>query len=198
MKYKVLRSVLSKDVLEYACSYFAMKEKATRYLFNNKLISPYCKMFGTYKDSFKELENTYNLYGDPLGDTILTKLKGLVEKEYKKALIETYSYMRIYKNGDILPRHKDRKSCEISGTLNICGDSWPIYLDTTGAKGRPGDRVDLGPGDMLLYRGCDFEHWRDAFKGKNCTQLFLHYNPKYGKNSIKYDGRPMLGLPDYN
>lgn len=29
---------------------------------------------------------------------------------------------------------------------------------------------------MLVYRGCDFEHWRKKFKGDQCVQLFLHYN----------------------
>jgi hypothetical protein len=43
-----------------------------------------------------------------------------------------YSYARIYKNGDVLRRHKDRFSCEISTTINLGGDDWPIYLDPTG------------------------------------------------------------------
>ena len=38
--------------------------------------------------------------------------------------------------------------------------------------------VDLDPGDMLIYSGCDLEHWREEFKGKNCGQVFLHYNNK--------------------
>ena len=33
----------------------------------------------------------------------------------------------------ILKRHKDRPSCEISTTLNLGGDPWPIFIDGTGA-----------------------------------------------------------------
>ena len=32
------------------------------------------------------------------------------------------------KRGDVLHRHKDRFSCEISTTMNLGGDDWPIYL----------------------------------------------------------------------
>ncbi len=52
---------------------------------------------------------------------------------------------------------------------------------------------------MLVYRGCDLEHWRNAFKGKECAQLFLHYNNVKTKNSKKYlfDRRPHIGLPGW-
>ena len=52
---------------------------------------------------------------------------------------------------------------------------------------------------MLMYRGCDLEHWRKPFKGKDCGQVFLHYNDASGENakSNKYDGRPIIGLPSY-
>jgi hypothetical protein len=32
------------------------------------------------------------------------------------------------KKDAILERHKDRPSCEISTTLNLGGDLWPIYI----------------------------------------------------------------------
>lgn len=37
--------------------------------------------------------------------------------------------MRIYLKGEELTRHKDRPSCEISGTLCIDDNDWPIYLE---------------------------------------------------------------------
>ena len=49
---------------------------------------------------------------------------------------------------------------------------------------------------MLIYSGCDLEHWREEFKGKNCGQVFLHYNNIDNmKEDNKFDGRPYLGLP---
>ena len=52
---------------------------------------------------------------------------------------------------------------------------------------------------MLIYAGCNVEHWRDPFPGKDCAQVFLHYNDVKGKNALanKYDGRPLLGLEPF-
>ncbi len=102
--------------------------------------------------------------------------------------------MRVYEKGSILKKHKDRYSCEVSTTLNLGGDVWPIYLKDTEEKVI---EVKLEPGDMLIYSGCELEHWRDEFEGELCGQVFLHYNdmsnPKWKDNA--YDGRPHLGLP---
>ena len=59
-----------------------------------------------------------------------------------------------------------------------------------------GNKVDLKPGDMLIYSGCELEHWREPFQGKLCGQVFLHYNHAngpYAKTNL-YDKRPMLGI----
>ena len=52
---------------------------------------------------------------------------------------------------------------------------------------------------MLIYRGCDLEHWREAFEGDNCGQVFLHYNDasKPDAESNLFDGRPFIGLPEW-
>ena len=62
-----------------------------------------------------------------------------------------------------------------------------------------GIKVTLNPGDMLVYRCNILEHWREAFKGKDCGQVFLHYNNKATKGSEdnKFDRRPHLGLPSW-
>ena len=129
-----------------------------------------------------------------LGVDKLIQLKPLTEKNTGLKLIENYSYARIYIENNELKRHKDRRSCEISTTLNLGGDNWPIYLDPTGKTNNKGIEINLNPGDMLIYRGCDLEHWREPFTGKTCSQVFLHYNDISNKDFIKYDNRPMLGL----
>jgi len=51
----------------------------------------------------------------------------------------------------------------------------------------------------LVYRGNELEHWREKFKGNQCTQVFLHYNntkTKGAKENV-FDTRPHLGLPDW-
>ena len=58
-------------------------------------------------------------------------------------------------------------------------------------------KVNLKPGDMLVYSGCDLEHWREPFEGEECVQVFLHYNHVNGRfaEQNKFDKRAMLGLP---
>ena len=58
-----------------------------------------------------------------------------MEKATGLKLYPAYTYARIYKKGDILKRHKDRFSCEISTTMNLGGDDWPIYLEPDPKKG---------------------------------------------------------------
>jgi len=196
-KYTVLKNVISKDVADMAYSYLLNKRKVAEVLLNERFISPFTQYFGVWND--EQVPNTYSHYSDILMETLLEKVKPTMEKHTGLKLSPTYSYARIYKNGDILARHKDRYSCEISTTLNLGGDKWPIYLDPTGKKGQAGIKVNLNPGDMLIYSGCELEHWREEFKGKDCGQVFLHYNKSSSKKAKEnlYDKRPFIGLPEY-
>ena len=94
---------------------------------------------------------------------------------------------------------KDIKSCEISTTMNLGGDAWPIYLEPSGKKNKKGKKIILNPGDMLIYKGMELEHWREPFEGVDCAQVFLHYNNSKTDGSDKniYDNRETLGLPDW-
>jgi hypothetical protein len=170
------------------------------------MISPFNDMWGTFKDA--QVPETYSHYADIVMETLLIKTHAIMEEKTELKLIPNYSYARIYKKGDVLHRHKDRFSCEISTTLNLGGDSWSIFIEPDETKGKyvdgnyvsdntVGVKVDLEPGDMLVYRGNILEHWRDAFEGENCGQVFLHYNDinTAGAQENIYDKRPHLGLP---
>ena len=193
-KYSVLKSVISREIADFAFAYFLNKRKAARFLFDQKYISPFTEYWGVWND--EQVPNTYSHYSDLVMETLLQKVQPLMEKYTGLKLSPTYSYARIYKKGDILARHKDRFSCEVSTTLNLGGEQWPIYLEPSGRVGQAGIKIDLEPGDMLIYSGCELEHWREEFKGEECSQVFLHYNIK-NKKSIVFDGRPHLGLPDF-
>jgi hypothetical protein len=58
------------------------------------------------------------------------------------------------------------------------------------------DRLDDFIGNKN-YKGNLLEHWREAFQGENCGQVFLHYNNIATKGSKEnlFDRRPHLGLP---
>ena len=196
-KYSILKKAISSELSNFVYKYFLNKREVAKFLFESRYISPFTQYFGVWND--KQVPNTYSHYSDIVMETLLQEVKPVMEKHTGLKLSETYSYARIYKQGDILARHKDRYSCEISTTLNLGGDPWPIYLDPTGKTGQAGIKIDLSPGDMLIYSGCDLEHWREEFKGKDCGQVFLHYNKTNSKIAKQnyLDKRPLLGLPDY-
>ena len=194
-KYSVLKSAISKEMADFIYDYFLLKRKVTKCLVDTKYISPFTDYWGIWND--EQIPNTYSHYADVAMETLLTEVKPVMEKHTGLKLSPTYSYARIYKYGDVLARHKDRYSCEISTTLNLGGEQWPIYLDPTGGDGKAGIKITLAPGDMLIYSGCDLEHWREEFTGKNCGQVFLHYNKANSKTAKEnaLDKRPLLGLP---
>ena len=205
-KYVIIKKAIPKNLAIFVYNYFLMKRQVAMTLFKNKLIAPFSDEWGIWTDA--QVPNTYSHYGDVAMETLLLKVQPVMEKNTKLKLIPTYSYARIYKKGDVLHRHKDRFSCEISATLNLGGEEWPIYLSSNENVGIPdgnkitltsnakGTKIILKPGDMLVYKGMELEHWREPFEGEDCAQVFLHYNTfsKEAENNI-FDGRPHLGLP---
>jgi hypothetical protein len=205
--YLIIKNAISKELADFVYHYFLLRRQVAKTLFDTRYISPFVTYFGVWGDV--QVPGTYAHYADTAMETLLYKVMPIMEKETKLKLIPTYSFARIYKKGDILKRHKDRFSCEISTTLNLGGDPWPIYIEPNKQKGilnengeytpsnSKGIEVNLKPGDMLVYRGCDLEHWREKFKGEDCAQVFLHYNDAKSKLALnnKFDNRPHLGLP---
>ena len=206
-KYQVIKKAVSYELANFIFNYFLLKRDAVQWMYQNNITYDN-GMFGTWTD--QQVPNTYSHYGDQVMETLLVKMLPVMAKETGLDLVPTYSYARIYKQGDILRRHKDRPSCEISTTLNLGGDPWPIFIDGTGADSvideykqihKPdapeGTKVLLDPGDMLVYSGCELEHWREPFEGQVCGQVFLHYNHRNGPfaEKNKFDKRPLLGIP---
>ena len=210
-KYAIVRQAISKDLAAFIANYFSMQKqvydtcKAARYF------SPFENIIGNYENDQEQIPNTYSQYGNMAMETLILKIQPVMEKATGLKLYPAYTYARIYKKGDVLKRHKDRFSCEISTTMNLGGDDWPLYLEPDSSKGgvkegvgyvsenTKGVRVDLKPGDMMVYKGMELEHWRDKFKGKECIQAFLHYNNKKtpGAKDNMFDKRPHLGLPSW-
>jgi alkylated DNA repair dioxygenase AlkB len=103
----------------------------------------------------------------------------------EEPVLPTYTYARIYKNGEILARHRDRPACEISLTVHIGGDAaWDIGIQKPSQEEVS---LNLKTGDAMLYLGCIADHWRDKpFTGQNYGQVFLHYVRSNGPNAWAY------------
>jgi hypothetical protein len=135
------------------------------------------------------VKNALCVYGDPVMDYFLCSKKHVIEKAFKKKLLPTYTYSRLYTNGQALFKHKDRPACEISLTLNIWQDvNWPIFME--------GKAYDCKPGEAVFYEGGKYEHWREAYEGETCCQIFMHYVDAKGNNTDQaYDGLGKLKYP---
>jgi len=210
-KYTVIKQAISKDLAIFIANYFRMQKQVYDTCRERRYFSPFETIIGYYEGENEQIPNTYSQYANMAMETLMLKCQPIMEKTTGLKLDPNYTYARIYKKGDELKRHKDRFSCEISTTMNLGGDDWPIYLSPNENVGAPdgknitvaskakGIKVDLKPGDMLVYRGIELEHWREKFKGKECVQVFLHYNNRKTPGAKKniFDKRPHLGLPDW-
>ena len=206
-KYQVIHNAISKELANLAYTYLQISAEADYWMITNQVTHDKNPLVGNFKD--KQVPGSYAKYADRLMETLLVKVIPIMKAKTELNLIPTYSYTRLYRKGNILKRHKDRPSCEISTTLNLGGDNWDIFLDPTGTNNvideyknihKPnapkGIKISLKPGDMLIYSGCELEHWREPFQGNLCGQVFLHYNHAngpYAKTNL-YDKRPMLGI----
>ena len=192
-KYQIIKNAISYELANFAFNYQLLRRQAVTYMYEGNYTADNGH-YGHFKDP--QAPGVYSEYSDMFMETLLVKVLPILEKETDLKLMPTYSYMRVYEKGSVLKKHKDRYSCEVSTTLNLGGSTWPIYLKDTEEKVK---EIKLNPGDMLIYSGCELEHWRDKFEGELCGQVFLHYNDmsnsKWKDNA--YDGRPHLGLPNW-
>ena len=210
-KYQVIRQAISRELADIGYNYLQISAEADHWMLQNDVTHERNPLIGNFKDA--QVPGSYAKYADRLMETLLIKTIPVMKAKTGLNLVPTYSYTRLYRTGNILNRHKDRPSCEISTTLNLGGDPWPIFIDPTGENNvideyqgviKPdapkGVQVNLKPGDMLIYSGCELEHWREPFQGKLCGQVFLHYNHANGPfaKSNLYDKRPLLGIPKVN
>jgi hypothetical protein len=150
---------------------------------------------GTVITDDEQVPGTPCVYGGAVLDGLMEELRPAVEHCTGLKLYPTYSYGRLYKHGDALPKHRDRAACEISVSLNLSQDPdepWPLHVQI-GERVVP---VKLKPGDALLYRGIELTHWREPYGGESLAQVFLHYVDQDGPHAAeKFDRRPALAMP---
>jgi len=182
--YVIIRSAISQELRDFITQY-ALFDEMQDFTPEKTLSGP----------EGAQVAEAHSKYGDPAMESLLLHLHPLMEENTGLSLYPTYSYYRVYRDGDDLEPHVDRPSCEISATvcLNYSYDNencWPIYMG--------GAEVKLHPGDMVIYRGCDLQHWRNEFKVDQYTwqvQAFLHYVNAQGPYAdFKFDRRESIGL----
>lgn len=138
-----------------------------------------------------------SVYADTVNSEYQELYRNKLENLIGYTLHPTYNYCRVYSPKEILKRHSDRPSCEISITATLEYDTfddepWDLYVE-------PDIKIKLYPGDALVYKGCEIEHWREKFIGVYQTQVFMHYVDANGPYAgCKYDFRTSLAAKDRN
>ena len=149
------------------------------------------------------------LYGMhyPMFMSFLWGMTPAVEKFTGKRLLPTYSYFRLYRQGDICRVHGDRPSCEhsMSLTLGYSDDiPWPLEVsrkridepyaraDEQFLVGDEASSVAMSPGDAVLYQGVHHHHGRTTPNPNRWSaHLFLHWVDRGGPYaSHAFDGQP--------
>lgn len=135
--------------------------------------------------------------------TLLWGLTPTVAHLTGRDLLPSYSYFRIYREGDICRVHSDRPSCEHSVSLTLDysdGVPWPLEVaqeasepdatvqDDFGSK--PFVTIEMQPGDAVLYQGVHRRHGRTTPNPNAWSaHLFLHWVERGGPFADKaFDG----------
>lgn len=175
--YVVVRNLISKELSKYLFDYLCLTTRASQ--FNN----------GSSGDE-QVPDSISAAHGDPAFEALILNIHHRMEECTGLELIPTYSYRRLYKKGNVLLKHKDRPSCEISATIKLSdsgGYNWPIWMVDTPYL--------LEDGDAVIYRGCELEHWRERCEGPDTYvigQVFTHFVDKNGPyTSFAYDKHQM-------
>ena len=126
--------------------------------------------------------------------TLLWGLTPVAEQLSGKTLLPSYSYFRIYREGDVCLVHSDRQSCEHSMSLTLDysdGVPWPLEMERHDTE--PSSRTEetfgesepaalaMQPGDGVLYRGVARRHGRTMPNPNGWSaHLFLHWVDRGG------------------
>ena len=134
--------------------------------------------------------HAFGYYSPIFLESLLLHMLPKIEKATQKTLNPAYSYGRIYFHGSELPRHTDRPSSEWAVTCCLeKHKEWPISFDKDGEV----TTIDLDVGDICIYKGIEYPHWREVLDGPRHVQAMLMYvdaNGPYVEYTL--DKRPHL------
>ena len=139
------------------------------------------------------INNAFGYYSPVFLESLLLWMQPEIENKTGKKLHPTYSYGRIYGHGSELERHTDRPSGEYGVTCCLekqC--NFPIFFEREGHT----VEIELDVGDICIYKGIDYPHWREPYQGTRHIQVFLMYVDSKGLyQDWKWDKRPSLCQP---
>jgi hypothetical protein len=125
-------------------------------------------------------------------------------------LLPSYSYFRIYREGDVCRVHCDRYACEVSLSLTLDysdGVAWPLEMADVAVPPSavveenfgtlPYSAVEMQPGDGVLYQGVARRHGRITPNPNAWSaHLFCHWVRRDGPHAAHaFDERAEAARP---
>jgi hypothetical protein len=206
--FKVIRGFFDPVYIQILQTYFDLKYRVIKE--DSKLRESY----STYRDSSSVADSLY-MYANTLTETTSLLYGEPLSQALNMNLSPTYNFIRIYEKGCALDPHVDRPACEISVTCPVTisdEKASTIYVSnykvnylmeprrlTLEEVKRKGDytRVDLLPGDIMVYGGNERYHWREELESDYLIQFFMHFIQTDGRYADwVFDKRPYMGFPE--
>lgn len=131
----------------------------------------------------------------------------------KKELLPTYSYFRVYREGDVCWVHSDRFACEHSLSLALAySDNKPWSFEIgrerlthvrpveTTFEDDVFNAVNMQVGDAVLYQGVTYRHGRvKPNPNRWSAHMFLHWVDSAGPyRGEAFDKKTTLGTVDFD
>ncbi|HVJ01493.1 MAG TPA: hypothetical protein VM662_04875 [Sphingomonas sp.] len=193
--YTVIRGLLAPEVCNAFLNQFqeAVQQSGT----------PLSKLTRTNHLLRREAVEMYGYHFPPML-TLLWGLTPTIAGLTGRDLLPSYSYFRIYREGDICFVHSDRLSCEHSVSLTLDysdGVPWPLEVAREHSEPDATTQDDFGtapfasiamnPGDAVLYQGVHRRHGRITPNPNAWSaHLFLHWVERGGRFADKaFDGK---------
>ena len=202
----IIRNFFPKDIVEISQNYL-------RFKYNKIQTFDKLRELARTTISMSDPGDGYSFYTDDFTECLLLNSQKKLEEFLQVDLFPTYSFCRIYEKSNTLEPHTDRYACEISVTCPaLLSDDHPSIIYIANyiinydhyVDNRPSydmvkeygsyTRVELFPGDIMIYKGIERLHWREPLESDHLIQFFMHYvlaNGQYANE--KFNKRPHIG-----
>lgn len=128
------------------------------------------------------------LHNDEAGRMLQPCVFSVVRLIAGEAVKPSFCYLLRYLEGATLEAHRDRPQCAVTAVLQVDFDPapagvtpWPLHFRRDGCV----QSASLALGDLVVFRGTDVEHYRDALTcGRSSTNLAFCFVPEAFDGSL--------------
>ncbi len=138
---------------------------------------------GYFMPSDVQVPNRQFIHNEPYCNFLHHMQVRELNKLLPEVVSPSFSFLANYYAGSDLEKHIDREQCEwnVSMPMDIfpnvdVENAWPIYVQTDIDDDNSIVELNMGIGDVAVYRGTKLYHWRERMgHGRYANICFFHY-----------------------